>query len=154
MNSAVGNELFKRKSCNFAPYGVEARKNYNLGGVVDYKLDTRRILDCADISALAPDKSCFHIVARQLYDRDGNFRSVVGGTTLHGERNYFLRFVCCLVFCRLLDIPYLKRHVVTRLVNNFVGKNLLRLFFRELCDLFQLLNHQFVLMVYLLLCLL
>ena len=145
VNSAVGNQLFKRKSCNLAPYGVKAGKYNHLGSVVDNQLYTRCIFNRADISALSADKSCLHVVAGQGYNRYGNFRGMVCRATLNGKRDNLLCLGCRLFPCGLLYISYLQRHVMTGFVKNFRCKQLSRLFTGELCNLFQLLNHKLVL---------
>ena len=147
MNSSVRNQLFKRKPCNFAPYGVEARKNYHFGSIVYDELYSRGVFKGAYVSALSSDYPCLHIVAGK---RNGGYRRfcrMVGGAALNGKRDNLFGLVCGLFLCSLFNIPYLQGHVVTNVVKNLVGKELLCLVFGELGNLFEFLNHQFVLMV-------
>src|SRR5699024_5057748 len=72
---------------------------------------------------------------------------MVGGAALNGKRDNLFCLVCGLFLCSLFNIPYLQSHVVTNVVKNLVGKELLCLVFGELGNLFEFLNHQFVLMV-------
>ena len=121
MNTPVGNKFFQSQARNLAANGVKTRQNDHFGRIVNNKLDTRGIFQRPYISAFAPYYSRLHIVAGNGHNRNGYFRSVVGGATLNGERNKLFRFVLRLVLCRLLYIPYLQSYVVAGFVQNLLG---------------------------------
>ena len=67
VDAAVGDELVQGQTRDFAAYGIEAREDDSLGGVVDDDLDARRGLQSADVAALAADDAALDLVNFVLF---------------------------------------------------------------------------------------
>ena len=63
--------------------GSKPDQDDRLGGVVDDQVDAGRLLERADVAALAADDPALHLVAGQVDDGDGVLGGVVGGDALH-----------------------------------------------------------------------
>ena len=63
MDAAVGDELGERDPGDLAADRVEARDDDGLGRVVDDQVDAGRLLEGADVAALAADDPALHLVA-------------------------------------------------------------------------------------------
>ena len=68
---------------DLAAHRVEAAQDDRLGRVVDDQVDAGRLLERADVAALAADDAALHLVARQVDDADRVLGGVVGGDALH-----------------------------------------------------------------------
>ena len=82
VDAAVGDELGDRQPGDLAADRVEAGQDHGLGRVVDDQVDAGRLLEGADVAALAADDPALHLVRRQVDDRDGVLGGVVGGHAL------------------------------------------------------------------------
>ena len=83
VDPAVAHQLRERDSGDLAADRVEAREDDRLGRVVDDQVDPGRLLEGADVAALAPDDPALHLVVRQVDDRDRVLRGVIRGDALH-----------------------------------------------------------------------
>ena len=83
VDAAVGDELGDGEPGDLAADRVEARQDDGLGRVVDDQVDAGRLLEGADVAALAADDPALHLVGRQVDDRDGVLGGVVRGHALH-----------------------------------------------------------------------
>ena len=63
MDAAVGDQLGQRQAGDLAADGVEAADMTTPGGVVDDHVDAGRLLEGADVAALAADDPALHLVA-------------------------------------------------------------------------------------------
>ena len=101
MDSAVGDKLFKSKSCDLSLYGIKSRNGDSLGCVVDDKINAGERFDLLNVSSLATDDTSLHVLARKLYYRDSGLCDVVCRATLDCERynvlclfvRFFLEFL-------------------------------------------------------------
>ena len=82
---------------------VEARQHDRLGRVVDDQVDAGRLLEGADVAALAADDPALHLVARQVDDRDGVLGGVVRGDALHRGHDDLARLLLGLLAGPALD---------------------------------------------------
>src|SRR3954454_9531792 len=103
VDPAVGDELRDRDPRDLPPDGVEPGEDDGLRRVVDDQVDAGRLLERADVAALAADDPALHLVARQVDHRDGVLGRVVRGHALHGRDDHLARLVLGLVACRPLD---------------------------------------------------
>ncbi len=55
VNAAVGNEVFHGNAANLATNGIEARNGNALRSIVDQQIHARKLLEAANIAALATD---------------------------------------------------------------------------------------------------
>ena len=83
VDAAVGDELVQGQTRDFAAYGIEAREDDGLGGVVDDDLDARRGLQSADVAALAADDAALDLVALDVEHRHGVFDGRLGRHALN-----------------------------------------------------------------------
>ena len=63
--------------------GSKPGEDDRLGRVVDDQVDAGRLLEGADVAALAADDPALHLVGRQVHDRDRVLGGVVRGHALH-----------------------------------------------------------------------
>ena len=105
MDPAVGDELGDREAGDLAADRVEAREDDRLGGVVDDQVDAGRLLEGADVAALAADDPALHLVARQVDDRDRVLGGVVRGDALHRRDDDLAGLVVGLLAGPALDRP-------------------------------------------------
>ena len=96
-------ELRQRQAGDLAADGVEAAEDHRLGRVVDDQVDAGRLLEGADVAALAADDAALHLVARQVHHRDGVLRRVVGGDALHRGDDDVARLLAGCFARRALD---------------------------------------------------
>ena len=83
VDAAVGDELVQGQTRDFAAYGIEAREDDGLGGVVDDDLDARCGLQGADVAALAADDAALDLVALDVEHRHGVFDGRLGRHALN-----------------------------------------------------------------------
>ena len=83
MDAPVAHELRERDSGDLAADRIEAREHDRLGRVVDDQVDAGRLLEGADVAALAADDPALHLVVREMDDGHGVLRGVVRGDPLH-----------------------------------------------------------------------
>ena len=122
MNTSVGNEFFKRNSCDFATNGVKSRKSNDVGSIVDNKVDARRAFQSADIAPYPSDNAPFHFVVGKGHDRNGGIGGMVGGATLNGKSDNILRFFLGVFFCLRFDVLRRLCGVLFRAVDKRVHK--------------------------------
>ena len=83
VDPAVAHQLRERDSRDLPADRVEARDDHRLRRVVDDQVDARRLLERADVAALAPDDPALHLVVREVDDGDRVLGGVVRGDALH-----------------------------------------------------------------------
>ena len=105
VNSAVRHQLGQRDPRDLAADGVEARQDDALGGVVDDQVDPGRLLEGADVPALAADDPALHLVRREVDDGDRVLRGVVGGDALDRRDDHLPGALLRLVARLALDDP-------------------------------------------------
>ena len=149
MDAAVADQLFERKAGDFAADRIKSGEDDHFGRIVDDQFDTRRIFESADVAALATDDARLHIVVGQRHDGDGDLGRMIGSAALDREADDLFRVHVRLVLRLLFDVAYLQGNVVTGLVEDIFGEDLFGFLAGELGDLFQLLDHQIVLVVHL-----
>ena len=108
--------LVSDEAGDLATDGVEARQDHGLRGVVDDQVDAGRLLERADVAALAADDPALHLVAREVDDRDGVLGRVVGGDALHRGHDDLARLLLGLVAGPPLDRSRELDRVVLRLL--------------------------------------
>ena len=102
VDSAVCDELFKRKSCNLTANGIKTRYRDRLRCIVDNKIDSRNRFKGSDISSLTSDYTALHLIVGQGNDRNGSVRTVICGAALNCRCNNFTSFLVCFILCFLL----------------------------------------------------
>src|SRR5207248_1081615 len=103
MDASVRDQLRQGKPGDLPADGVEARQDDGLGRVVDDQVYARGLLKGTDVAALAADDAALHLVRRQVHDRHGVLRGVVGGDTLDGRYDHVARLVVGLFLGLPLD---------------------------------------------------
>ena len=88
MYAAVDYELVEREPRDFAPYGVECGKQYRVGSVVDYDLDSGSRLESTDVPALAADDAALDLVVVYGEGGDGILDSRLGRRALDSVDDY------------------------------------------------------------------
>ena len=116
MDSSVGYELFKSKSCDLTSYGIESGYGYNVGRIVDYKLNTREILNSSDVSSLTSDNSSLHLVAGNLNYGYSDLAYVVCRTSLNSKGKDILCLCICFVLEFFLILSYFERSLVLHFI--------------------------------------
>ena len=122
MDTSVGDELFKGKTCDLTANGVEAGNGDRLGGIVNDKINARKLLDGTDVSALASDYSTLHIVAGKSDGRGSGLGNVVGRTSLNSKRDDVLCFSVRLLAKTGLDLNDLESRIVLNVLLDTLKK--------------------------------
>ena len=91
VDPAVLQQLLQHAPRQFAAERIVCRDGDDLGRVVDDQVDPGRLLERADIAALAADDPALHFVARKRHDRYRGFRDVIGGDALDRRREDLAR---------------------------------------------------------------
>ena len=115
VDASVGQKLGQGDPGDLATNGVEAAEDDRLGRVVDDQVDPGRLLQGADVAALAADDPAFHLVARQVDDADRVLGGVIRGDALHRGKDDVAGLVLSLLAGRALDGPGELDRVVLRL---------------------------------------
>ena len=84
VDATVGDEPLDGLPRDLPAVRVEAREDDRAGRVVDDQLDARRLLERADVAALAADDPPLHVVAGQVDHGDRRLDGVLGGAALDG----------------------------------------------------------------------
>ena len=105
VDAAVGDELGDGDPRDLAADRVEAGQDDRLGRVVDDQVHAGRLLEGADVAALAADDPALHLVGRQVHDRDGVLGGVVRGHALHGGQDDVAGLVLGFLARGALDRP-------------------------------------------------
>ena len=131
VDSAVCNELFKRKSCDFTANGIKTRYRDRFGRIVDNKIDSRNRFKSSYISSLTTDYTTFHLIVGQGNDRNGGVRTVICGAALNCRCNNFTSFLVCFILCFLLVFHNLDRFLVDEIGLKSFEQIILSLFLVE-----------------------
>ena len=93
MNTTIHNQLLKSNPRNLSANRVKTGNHNCLRGIVNNQIYAGQCLQRTDISSFSTDDSALHLIIRKLYDRNGGFRNMVGGTALDGIDHDFLGFL-------------------------------------------------------------
>ena len=104
VDPAVLKQLLQHPPRQLTPERVVRRYSDDLGGVVDDQVDTGRLLEGANIAALAADDPPLHLVARKRHDGDRGFRDVIGRDPLDRRGEDFARAALGFGVDLLLDL--------------------------------------------------
>src|SRR4051794_1123698 len=137
VDPAVGDELRDRDPRDLPPDGVEPGEDDGLRRVVDDQVDAGRLLERADVAALAADDPALHLVARQVDDAHRVLRGVVRGDPLHRRDDDLARLLLRLVARPALDRPCDLHGVVLGFLADRLEQDALRVLGRQPRDLLQ-----------------
>src|SRR5438552_8034262 len=87
MDAAVLDQLRQGHLGDLPADAVERREHDRLRGVVDDEVDSRQVLEGPDVAAFAADDPPFHVVGRELDERNGGLGSVVRRDALESVRD-------------------------------------------------------------------
>ena len=82
MDAAVLHEPFEADPRDLAAHGVEAAHDDHAGRVVDDHVHAGRLLEAADVAALAADDAALHVVAGDRHRADRVVARLLGGVAL------------------------------------------------------------------------
>ncbi len=128
VDAPVGDELLEREPRHLAPHRVEARDDDGLGRVVDDEVDAGRLLQGADVAALAADDAPLHLVVGQVHRGDGALLDVVAGVALDGDADDALGAPLGLFAGDVFDELGLARRAAAHVVEQLRGQLPPRLF--------------------------
>ena len=97
-------ELRQRESGDLAADRIETGEGDRLGRVVDDQVDPGRLLERADVAALAADDPALHLVVGEVDDRHGVLGGVVGGDPLDRRQDVVARLLAGLLAARSRSI--------------------------------------------------
>ena len=85
VDAAVSDEVFHGNAADLATNGIETRNGNALRSIVDEQIHARKLLEAANIAALATNDAALQIIGRNVNGFHRSFSRVIGSDALNGE---------------------------------------------------------------------
>ena len=127
VDAPVGHQLAQRHACHFAAHGIVAADDDGFRRVVHDQVHAQRLLDGADVAALAADDAPLHLVGRQIDAAHRELADVVAGDALDGHRDDGARPAVGFLVRLGLHLADLARHFLAGALLDTLEQHLARL---------------------------
>ena len=118
MDATVQNQLFQTQPGDFTANRVKRGQGDCFRGIVDDQIDTRQVVQGADVAAFTANDAARHFIVGQRNDRYRGFGYLVGCIALDGRSNEFARSGLGFLFHLLVDFAEFERGVMLGFIFN------------------------------------